>query len=108
MDTSGTLEVIFEGSGRYPHFPLCTKEQITVPLLGCCPAPAPSYVAGVLVCLYHHAVMGVTITPSSHPGGAALSEQHYLSKSCALQKPYHATTSGERSGKTCEIDLNDL
>ena len=48
MHISGLLEVILHGSGIAPPVPPCTKEEITVPLLGCCPPTAPSTSPGVL------------------------------------------------------------
>lgn len=51
MDISGLLEVILQGSGTAPPVPPCTKEEVAVLLLGCCPPTAPSMSPGVLACL---------------------------------------------------------
>jgi len=48
MHISGLLEVILQGSGRAPPVPPCTKEEVAVLLLGCCPPTAPSTSPGVL------------------------------------------------------------
>ena len=51
MRISGLLEVILQGSGSAPPVPPCTKEEVAVLLLGCCPPTAPSTSPGVLACL---------------------------------------------------------
>lgn len=55
--------------------PLCTKEQITVLLLGCCPAGAPSNPPGSPVLVSPPHGDGRDNRPSGHPGGAAPPEQ---------------------------------
>ncbi|KAL6455333.1 hypothetical protein MHYP_G00362270 [Metynnis hypsauchen] len=51
MHICGLLEVILQGSGSAPPVPPCTKAEVAVLLLGCCPPTASSTSPGVLACL---------------------------------------------------------
>ncbi|MED6269540.1 hypothetical protein CHARACLAT_000550, partial [Characodon lateralis] len=51
MHIGGLLEVILQGSGSAPPAPPCTKAEVAVLLLGCCPPTASSTSPGVLACL---------------------------------------------------------
>ncbi|KAL7825913.1 hypothetical protein SRHO_G00336510 [Serrasalmus rhombeus] len=51
MHICGLLEVILQGSGSAPPVPPCTKAEVAVLLLGCCPPTASSTFPGVLACL---------------------------------------------------------
>jgi hypothetical protein len=51
MHICGLLEVILPGSGSAPPAPPCTKAEVTVLLLGCCPPTASSTSPDVLACL---------------------------------------------------------
>lgn len=51
MHICGLLEVILQGSGRDPPVPPCTKAEVAVLLLGCCPPTASSTSPDVLACL---------------------------------------------------------
>ncbi|KAI3355125.1 hypothetical protein L3Q82_017989 [Scortum barcoo] len=51
MHICGLLEVILQGSGSAPPVPPCTKAELAVLLLGCCPPTASSTSPDVLACL---------------------------------------------------------
>lgn len=51
MHICGLLEVILQGSGSAPPAPPCTKAEVAVLLLGCCPPTASSTSPDVLACL---------------------------------------------------------
>ncbi|KAI3354726.1 hypothetical protein L3Q82_004510 [Scortum barcoo] len=51
MHICGLLEVILQGSGSAPPVPPCTKVEVAVLLLGCCPPTASSTSPDVLACL---------------------------------------------------------
>ncbi|KAI3358489.1 hypothetical protein L3Q82_014907 [Scortum barcoo] len=51
MHICGLLEVILQGSGSAPPVPPCTKAEVAVLLLGCCPPTASSVSPDVLACL---------------------------------------------------------
>ncbi|MEQ2215921.1 hypothetical protein XENOCAPTIV_007941 [Xenoophorus captivus] len=51
MHICGLLEVILQDSGSAPPVPPCTKVEVVVLLLGCCPPTASSTSPGVLACL---------------------------------------------------------
>ncbi|KAI3375446.1 hypothetical protein L3Q82_003691 [Scortum barcoo] len=51
MHICGLLEVILQGSGSAPPVPPCTKAEVAVLLLGCCPPTASSTSPDVLACL---------------------------------------------------------
>uniref|UniRef100_A0A3B5QS54 NACHT domain-containing protein n=1 Tax=Xiphophorus maculatus TaxID=8083 RepID=A0A3B5QS54_XIPMA len=51
MHICGLLEIILQGSGSAPPVPSCTKAEVAVLLLGCCPPTASSTSPGVLACL---------------------------------------------------------
>ncbi|KAI3368039.1 hypothetical protein L3Q82_026865 [Scortum barcoo] len=50
MHICGLLEVILQGSGSAPPVPPCTKAEVAVLLLGCCPPTASSTSPDVLAC----------------------------------------------------------
>ncbi|KAI3357422.1 hypothetical protein L3Q82_015857 [Scortum barcoo] len=54
MHICGLLEVILQGSGSAPPVPPCTKAEVAVLLLGCCPPTASSMSPDVLACLLMH------------------------------------------------------
>ena len=51
MHICGLLEVILQGSGSASPAPPCTKAEVAVLLLGCCPPTASSTSPDVLACL---------------------------------------------------------
>ena len=51
MHICGLLEVILQGSGSAPPAPPCTKAEVAVLLVGCCPPTASSTSPDVLTCL---------------------------------------------------------
>ncbi|KAI4880355.1 hypothetical protein NFI96_001232 [Prochilodus magdalenae] len=51
MHICSLLEVILQSSGNAPSVPPCTKAEVAVLLLGCCPPTASSMSPGVLACL---------------------------------------------------------
>ncbi|KAK6311261.1 hypothetical protein J4Q44_G00193160 [Coregonus suidteri] len=63
MHICGLLEVILQGSGSAPPAPPCTKAEVAVLLLGCCPPTASSTSPDVLACY----------TNASQPRGCCLS-----------------------------------
>ncbi|KAI4887677.1 hypothetical protein NFI96_014865 [Prochilodus magdalenae] len=51
MHICGLLEVILQGSGSAPPVSPCTKAEVAVLLLGCCPPTASSTSPSILACL---------------------------------------------------------
>lgn len=91
MHICGLLELILQGSGSVPHVPPCTKKEVGVLLLGCCPPTAFSMSPDVLTCLLvvppcsgHYADR--YSKPSWHSSHCCviLNEVHYLSHLCGL------------------------
>ncbi|KAI3375448.1 hypothetical protein L3Q82_003695 [Scortum barcoo] len=74
MHICGLLEVILQGSGSAPPVPPCTKAEVAVLLLGCCPPTASSTSPDVLACLLAFLKFFLT------------TDFQYNSESCHLQK----------------------
>ena len=91
MHICGLLEVILQGSGSASPAPPCTKAEVAVLLLGCCPPTASSTSPDVLACLLvappcsgHYADRHSKPSCHSSHWCAILDELHYLSHLCGL------------------------
>ncbi|KAI3355661.1 hypothetical protein L3Q82_004256 [Scortum barcoo] len=79
MHICGLLEVILQGSGSAPPVPPCTKVEVAVLLLGCCPPTASSTSPDVLACLLYKK-RHLSTTSNSQTPNSTMAKTKELSK----------------------------